>query len=215
MGRFFILQLLSVFLTFSLQIKERISVKTYVEPSIYVFPVKVLVKAKTEGDILNALSAVDNGVKALGLPYEGGQYEIFPLEVCPKGEKPCKVVGFKGVILYRFLMKNPSDSSRVVYLLENIKRNYGITYLLGKPYWTIPEEVREKILSRLRKKLLKRIKDLAGFYSRTFHKECKVEGINFESSFYYPTPYRISSPPIPKKGKKEISLSAEVVFECR
>ena len=214
MGRFFILQLLSVLLTFSLQIKERITVKTYIEPSVYVFPVKVSVKARTEDEVLNALSAVDNGVKALNIPYEGGQYEIFPLEVCPKGEKPCKVVGFKGVILYRFLLKNPSDSSRVVYLLENIKRNYGITYLLGKPYWTIPEGVREKIISRLREKLLKRVKDLAGFYSRTFHKECKVEKINFERGFYYPTPYKFSFPPVPKKGKEEISLSAEVVFEC-
>lgn len=215
MGKLLIPILLSVFVTFSLQIKEKVKVQTEVVPSIYQLLIEVETEGKTEGEVLNTLTAVDNGVKALNIPYKGGYFEVFPLRVYDKNTDTYKVTGFKGSIRYKFLTKEPTQTEKVFYLLENVKRNYPVIYRVLGQGWVVPEEVLEKKREQLREKLIEKIEQLKKFYSKEFRKECEVKRILFEEGKmnFYPT-YRSISSPIPQREKENISLAAEVVFEC-
>jgi hypothetical protein len=213
MGRFLIPLLLSVFVAFPLQIEEKVKVQTEIVPSLYRLLIEVDTKGKSEWEVLNTLTAVDNGIKTLNIPYKGGSFKVYPLEIFDKSTKTYKVIGFKGEIRYEFLTKEPSKTAKIFYLLENIKRNYPITYRVLSENWTIPQKVIKRTKEQLREELIEKVQKLKEFYSEKLNKDCDVKEIRLEDYYNY-IPYRNSPIPTPVKGEKGISLTAEVIFEC-
>ena len=196
---------------FGLKIEDLLEVSSTIKPSTYGVVIKVETTARDEWSVLNTLSAVDNGVKALNIPYRGGYYKILPLEVVDKNTGTRKVVGFKGFVEYTFLLKDPKGSKRIFDLFRNLKANYPISYSVVAERWIVPPSVYRKTVEELKGELIEEAKRRALEYGKELGLSCAVE----ELRFYTPGgvyPNRIISP---VGEEKRVKVTAGVVFKCQ
>ncbi len=197
---------------FGVKIEDLLEVSTDLKPSTYGVVLKIETTARDEWTVFNTLSAVDNGVKALSIPYRGGYYRIVPLEVTDKRTGTRKVVGFKGTVEYTFLLKNPGESKRIFDLLRNIKSNYPISYSVVAESWIVPPSVYKNTVEELKRELIKEAKRRAFDYGRELGLHCRVEDIRFNT---YPSGGYGFRPISPVREEKEVKVTARVVFQCQ
>ena len=199
----------------ALEIRDKLSAEKILKPSLYELTIEIKTSGKTEGEVLNVLSAVDNGIKMLNIPYSGGYYRIYPKMVWDENLKKYRQDGFEGVVSYTFRFKNPNKQRRIFELLENIKRNYPTTYSVVREVWVIPQKVLGRIKERLKRELLKEAKLKAKEYGKILDKSCDIKEIRFRE-FYTPIiPIRSKDVITPNRENKIVKITASVVFDCR
>ena len=197
---------------FAVQIRDRLEVEEVLKPTLYEVALKVESFAKDEWVLLNTLTAVDNGVKALSLPYEGGYFWIKPVKVPDRITQTYRLEGFKGVVRYTFYLKNPKDSKRIFDLFKNISENYPITYAVEGERWVVPPKVYKREKEKLKEELLIKAKRRAKIYGKELGKDCSLRSITF--STFTPGGVYKNSVVSPKREKVRIKVSADVVFSC-
>ena len=200
----------------ALEIRDKLSVEEVLKPNLYELTIEVKTSGKTEGEVLNTLSAVDNGIKMLNIPYSGGYFRVYPKKVWDENLKRYRQEGFEGVVFYTFKYKNLNRQKEVFELLENIKRNYPITYSVVRENWSVSDRVLERVEEKLKEELLREAKLKAKEYGRILNKSCTIKELRFKESYTSIYPPESSKDVItPKRENEVVKITASVVFDCR
>ena len=99
MGAVFLLCALflsALFPLFGTEIRDTLSVEEYLQPDLLEVSVEIATTGRSEGEVLNTLSAVDNGVRTLNLPYKGGRYKVLPRKVWDRENRRYRFEEFSG-----------------------------------------------------------------------------------------------------------------------
>ena len=199
----------------ALEIVDKLSAEKILKPHLYRLTISIKTEAKTEGEVLNTLTAADNGIEMLNIPYSGGYYKIYPLKVWDKNSKTYRFEGFEGVVSYTFEFKNPEEQKRVFELLENIKRNYPISYSVIEEGWIIPQRVLERVEEKLKEDILKEAKQKAEEYGKILNKICRIKEIRFSDFSPIHRAGEEKGIITPKAASRVVKITASVVFDCR
>jgi len=198
----------------ALEIKDNLSAEKILKPDIYQIYLLVKTVGKTEEEVLNTLSALDNGIKMLSINYNGGYYQILPIKVWDEKLKRYRQEGFEGSVLYVFKLRKPDKQKRIFQLLENIKKNYPISYSVVEENWAVSNEVLKQIKEKLKAELLREAKLKAKEYGKILKKRCDLKKLHFEEYGTPISPYPTLKVITPKKENKVVKIEASVVYEC-
>ncbi len=213
---FFLLGVLFYLLSaFGLEIKDILSVEKFLKPDLLEVSVEITTTGNSEWEVLNTLSAVDNGIKMLNLRYKGGKYIVLPIKIWDEKVHRYRFEGFEGKVIYTFELKNPSDQRRIFYLLDNIKKNYPIRYSVRWVDWVVSHKRLEKVKEELKKELLKEAYQRAEEYGKILGKRCSIKSLSFREWVKpYPSTTKVQGIVIPKREEKRLKVTASVVYNC-
>ncbi len=219
--RFVVLILLFLFPAagYGMEISDTLKASTFVNPDAFIFPLRVEVRAKSEGEVIDTLGMVDSAIRSLGLKYRGGVYTVEELREWDSSLKKYVKKGFRGSIHYRFILKEPREQSKILDVIEKLKGERGFIYSVESPHWEVSQGRKQMALEGLKRSLIEAAKREAQVFSDTLGKVCKLESVNFSPSYYYvphvPLTKGIAgAPPMPAKSDQEVTLEASVKFKC-
>ena len=208
--------LLSVTLPlFGMEIKDFLSAERCLNPDLLEVSVEIVATGKGEEEVLNALSAVDSGIRMLGIPYRGGSYSVLPRKVWDEKSRRYRFGGFEGKVTYTFRLKDPTSQRRIFELLDNVKRNYPIRYSVRWVDWAVSRKRVEEVKGELKRELLKEAKHRAEEYGKLLGKRCSIKTLSFRD-WFKPSPYtaKVQSVITPKREEKCLKVTASVVYSC-
>jgi len=204
---------------FSTEIRDTISVSQEVKPDVYCVSVTISVRGSSEAEVLGALTKADDYVRALKLPYEGGNFTVLPNREWNPVEKRYRIVGFVGRIDYRFLLKSPSQQDEVIRALEEAKRGAPVNYTVSSVGWCISEKLRKKFEKQLKLKALKEAELEASLFGRELRSKCFLKKVSFSvGRAPVPlSPLRVESvrAPKPPQSPQKVEVKASVLINCK
>lgn len=222
MGKFLFLASLVFFfpaVASSTEIRDILSVSQEVKPDVYCVSLTVSTRGESEADVLRSLTKADDYVRALKLPYKGGNFTVLPNREWNPVEKRYRIVGFAGRINYQFLLKSPSQQEEVIRALEEAKRGAPLNYTISSVGWCISESLRKKVEKRLKLKALKEAELEASLFGRELHSRCSLKKVNF-SVGRLPVPFvsmkaeSVRAPQPPRSAQK-VEVKASVLINCK
>lgn len=205
----------ALFPLFGMEIRDTLSAEEYLQPDLLEVSVEIATTGRSEGEVLNTLSAVDNGIRTLNLPYKGGRYKVLPRKVWDKENRRYRFEGFEGRLTYTFELKDPASQRRIFGLLDNLKgKNYPIEYSVRWVGWVVSYKRLERAKEHLKRELLKRAIQRAEDYGKLLKRRCSVKTLSFRD-WFNPYPLRVGNVIVPKREGEVVKISALVVFDCR
>ncbi|GAB6077507.1 hypothetical protein JCM8795_01930 [Hydrogenobaculum acidophilum] len=177
-------------------------------PSVYKLGIDINHNAQNSDDIIDYLGKVDSMIRALNIPYKGGNFSI--LKNCFYSNSKYICEGYKGIDNYTFYMKNPKDQEKILNALKGI--SYEITY----SGFVVPKEELDKTKDDLVKVLAKKSIDYAAEFSKIFNKSCFVKSISYVENAPRPIAFSmVKTSPLPAVSKQSVSMDALVNISCR
>ena len=201
------------------KISDTVTASRYAKPDTYVIPINVKIKSWDEGKILTTLSILDEKIRNLKLPYEGGNYRVEENRIWDTTKKRYVTEGYIGTIHYTFKLKNVQKQNEIFTLLNEESKQLGFQYTVGSPHWEVSQSKRQKVISELKKALIRKSLKEAKEFGRELNEVCTVESISFNpfSQPIFPL-YRSNvktlSAPVPARTFQRISVKANVKFSC-
>ncbi len=215
--RFFILLLLPL-VVFATEITDRVEISTRLVPQFFYLSLEVKAKAKKPNEVVEKLSAVDSFIRQNFPDYEGGHFTVNPVEVLDPKTKKVYVEGYSGRGFYTLKLRGAREEELLLKKLANMANGTeGFTYKVNSERWQVEEDLKRKMIFTLKVEALKEIKRRAAQYGKLLNKTCRVKRVGFHRTVNFNPPYlplRALKVPIPKRGLVEITVSADVVYEC-
>lgn len=150
-----------------------LSAERYITPKFLIVEVKITYTDRNEWNVLNVLSAVKDGIRALNIPWSVKKDEVIPS--MENGG------GFEGILIISFKIKDSSKLKRIVYLLDNMKANLGIQFSVLKIEPIAPSTQIKDFTNRLKRAVLEKAVKRALQYQKILNKKCSMYSIHFKN----------------------------------
>ncbi len=193
--------------------------KKEILPDTFALGLEIIAIMDTEVKAINIIGSVDKTLRDLGFDYKGGKYWVYQNCWWEKNKRKCS--GYKAIVEYLFLLKNPSFQNKILKILEKFKQKYrgSFKFKIYRTDWIVSEKKMDRLKDELRLKIIKKAKDFLIKVSSALGKSCDIKSIDYNVGLHYPSYLPTKSKgleaPEPKKEEKTVNIKAKVILICK